>query len=348
MASEDDEGERLVIDMERGEEEDTGGPWSVRTNKGRKRSAGGSNDGSEGGGTKGKKLPRASNEEQTEARSGSNEEQAEASMGEMDEMQENEPTNARQGRTGATSRQAIYDNHLVVYATGKDTNIARTNPIKMERAITNAAGAGVRVSKARESLRIACEDREQKWRLMATGTLDGHEVTYSEPFSLTRRGPMRQADRQIVKGIIFGVPLETTEDEITQYSGAISARRIRKWIKGQEIITAQVVLEYYEELPERVEIGWLACRVKEFIPDPLRCRKCQAYGHRCQSDASKADSSNSKWAEVSNSKYSQNSNCGALRRKTERWWNDGTRTANCNCFIFIYSTCNDNSEHVMN
>ncbi len=63
MASEDDEGERLVIDMERGEEEDTGGPWSVRTNKGRKRSAGGSNDGSEGGGTRGKKLPRASNEE---------------------------------------------------------------------------------------------------------------------------------------------------------------------------------------------------------------------------------------------------------------------------------------------
>jgi hypothetical protein len=45
--------------------------------------------------------------------------------------------------------------------------------------------------------------------------------------------------------------------------------------------TAQVLLTYYDYLPDRIKIGWDSYRVREFIPDPMRCMKCQQYaGHK--------------------------------------------------------------------
>jgi hypothetical protein len=66
---------------------------------------------------------------------------------------------------------------------------------------------------------------------------------------------------------------------VLECSEAITAKRIVRKNKGVGIPTAQIVLTFYEELPTRVQIGWISCRVREFIPDPLRCFRCQAYGH---------------------------------------------------------------------
>ena len=33
------------------------------------------------------------------------------------------------------------------------------------------------------------------------------------------------------------------------------------------------------KLPDRVQIGWTSCQVRQYIPRPRRCYKCQRYGH---------------------------------------------------------------------
>lgn len=40
-----------------------------------------------------------------------------------------------------------------------------------------------------------------------------------------------------------------------------------------------VVLEFEKVLPKRVRMGYLSYDVREFIPAPLRCFKCQRMGH---------------------------------------------------------------------
>lgn len=34
-----------------------------------------------------------------------------------------------------------------------------------------------------------------------------------------------------------------------------------------------------EKLPERVKIGYMSYFVSKYVPPPLRCYKCQRYGH---------------------------------------------------------------------
>ena len=113
-------------------------------------------------------------------------------------------------------RRANCDDDLVVYVTGKNENITRANPINLKKDIDTVGGEGVRITKARESLRLACVDEEQKERIMRATTLAGHEVAYSEPRALARQE--RYAEnaeyrprRQVVKGIILGVPLDVTD-----------------------------------------------------------------------------------------------------------------------------------------
>ena len=99
-----------------------------------------------------------------------------------------------------------------------------------------------------------------------------------EPFVLSRGGARGAAEgRNIVKGIILGVQMDITEAEILDASEGITAKRIQRRVKGQMIDAAQVLLTYYDFLPDRVKIGWDSYRVREFIPDPMRCMKCHKY-----------------------------------------------------------------------
>ena len=101
--------------------------------------------------------------------------------------------------------------------------------------------------------------------------LVSQDVTITDPF-------MKKALVQLFKGIIFGVNQEITEDEIIWETHAKQAHRIVKFIGGKNIQTLQIILTYEDELPSHVFIGWQRYRVDKYIPDPIRCFRCQRYG----------------------------------------------------------------------
>ena len=81
------------------------------------------------------------------------------------------------------------------------------------------------------------------------------------------------------RGIIFDVDEELSDDEISLKIG-IPAKRIIKKVRGENKITRQVILFFDDGIPEFIYLGWRRFRVSLYIPEPIRCYNCQAYGHK--------------------------------------------------------------------
>ncbi|XP_055943536.1 uncharacterized protein LOC129974544 [Argiope bruennichi] len=79
-------------------------------------------------------------------------------------------------------------------------------------------------------------------------------------------------------------------DLVTEFSDqqVCAARRINIRRDGQLIPTKHIVLTFQTPvLPKSIKAGYQICRVRPYIPNPLRCFKCQRYGHSQQACRSK-------------------------------------------------------------
>jgi len=77
--------------------------------------------------------------------------------------------------------------------------------------------------------------------------------------------------------------------EILSHEGVIKAQRISLTKDGQRLPTGTVFLTFNAPLlPEKIKVGFMVVRVDPYIPNPMRCFKCQKFGHtasRCKRPA---------------------------------------------------------------
>ena len=90
--------------------------------------------------------------------------------------------------------------------------------------------------------------------------------------------------RNTTKGTIFAPELRhMSEEDILadlRGDGVQHIRRLTTFRDGQQRDTSLLVLTFDStSLPEKLTIGWLRKDVRVFIPNPLRCYKCQRFGH---------------------------------------------------------------------
>ena len=87
---------------------------------------------------------------------------------------------------------------------------------------------------------------------------------------------------------LAGMSETDIRDELSE-QGVILVKRIRRKEDGQDKDTNTLFLTFCNaNLPKDIRIGYLRVKVDPFIPNPLRCFKCQKYGHgaqRCSSAA---------------------------------------------------------------
>ena len=170
---------------------------------------------------------------------------------------------------------------FTIYAKGIDTNITRINSLKIQKNIDSSIGRRVDVYKSGNSLRIECKNDAEVKELMKEKTIGEYSVNYPKPY--------QKKDQLLTKerGIIFGVDLEISEEEIKYETGAEAVKRIIKKRGDQTITTEQVILCFEKEMPSYVHIGYRKHRVDRYIPDPIRCYRCQKFGHRAPNCNSK-------------------------------------------------------------
>ena len=131
----------------------------------------------------------------------------------------------------------------------------------------------------RQSIRITCINDAQKKKLMTLTCLLNKPVEVTAPRSNAHSDP---AKPQLYMGLIHGVPVEMEVKEITEEIGAEWVNRLGRKIEGAEPTSTTVYFAMKDELPEFVSLGFMRKRVKTYVPPPLRCLKCQTYGHKAK------------------------------------------------------------------
>ena len=165
-------------------------------------------------------------------------------------------------------------NDIYVYIKGSHTDITKTSPTRVFDDFQKILHRRPTIKLSGISLRITCLNSREKEILLDTQFIAGHQISCTEPYEKTRNLSSRPA-----AGIIFDVDVDISIDEIERELGVRAKRNIKR-IKGQIINTRQVILFFEGEIPEFVFFGWRRFRVALYIPDLIRCYRCQGYGHK--------------------------------------------------------------------
>lgn len=165
----------------------------------------------------------------------------------------------------------------------KSKSLKNVNPITIARNIREACPNPVEFIKpTAQGLLIKCKNQKQ--------------VKALSQISIIGTTPVKVAEKQqVMRGVIYGVPTEMTDDEIRnelKHQGVIDVKRIMKRsksnVKSIEIEESRpnfipmrsVIITFNRtNLPSNVTMCYQHFEVKLYIPPVLRCFQCQRYGH---------------------------------------------------------------------
>ena len=117
---------------------------------------------------------------------------------------------------------------------------------------------------------VFCRDSVQLEKVIKLNKIEGKKVKATKGGALTR-------------GVIFGIPLSISTGQIKENvknARVREVRRLKTTREGQRCDSLSVLLTFDEDrIPDKVFIGYMSYDVRLYVPPPLRCFKCQKYGH---------------------------------------------------------------------
>ena len=152
-------------------------------------------------------------------------------------------------------------------------SFATWNPIVLARDLSKAIREVKEVKVLRNgNLLVECKSAGQLDALLAIDRL-GQKAVKCTVFNQFSK----------VKGVISPVSKELTEDEIKKNikgCDVLEVKRLKSTRGGVKSDSLAVLLTMKgSKLPGKVFVGFNGLSVREFIPPPLRCFRCQKFGH---------------------------------------------------------------------
>ena len=163
---------------------------------------------------------------------------------------------------------------FVVISAADESIPLRLSPFAIQKGIEGLAGNPKSVKKLRSGdLLIETNRKSHSDNLLKSTTLAGVPIVCTPHRTLnTSKGIMRCPD-------LRDCGIDEIKEELKN-QGVCEAKRITFKRDGAEIRTNTFVLTFNStSLPQALKIGYLRCKVEQYIPNPLRCFKCQKYGH---------------------------------------------------------------------
>ncbi|GFW92125.1 RNA-directed DNA polymerase from mobile element jockey, partial [Trichonephila clavipes] len=151
--------------------------------------------------------------------------------------------------------------------------ISTTSPFAIHKALISIGGEPKSVKKLRSGDLIETSSAVQtKSFLLAKSFLDS-------PANITPHKSLNSSH-----GVISEPDLLTTSDaEILEGfsdQGVTQVRRITIKKDSTIVPTKHLILTFNNpRLPNTIKAGYLNCKIRPYIPNPLRCFKCQRFGH---------------------------------------------------------------------
>lgn len=155
------------------------------------------------------------------------------------------------------------------------TELLTKQPIKFQDEFHASFGQplNIQIHRISQSLKITSKTLTQHEKILQATSFFNTQVKITESPATTSHSPTEQ---NYQKCIIFNVSLAIDEDEIKQQTGAIQVKRI---VAANKNLTHMVILSYPDVIPNSVNIGYLHFKTSMYIPRPIRCNRCQRFGH---------------------------------------------------------------------
>ena len=173
------------------------------------------------------------------------------------------------------TKTTIWPRFLIVESAIKDKPL-KINPFLLSKTIQSIAGTVKSIKKLRSgSLLIECANEHQSKNLLKTNSLATIPVQVSPHRSLNNcKGILR--DR-------LGYFADMTELELTtalRPQGISTVKRFTYKRNGQILPSNTYLLNFsLPKPPSSIKAGYFNLPIETFIPSPLRCFKCQKFGH---------------------------------------------------------------------
>ena len=131
------------------------------------------------------------------------------------------------------------------------------------------------VEAKRDTLRVVCFTPIQVETLLKVTGIMSIPVKITRPWSHQKK----PAEPKPFRGVILNVDLDIAEEEIVEETCALTAKRIMRMEAGVPVPTTTVALTFATEPPKDIRMGFMRYRVCHYIPTPIRCGRCQRFGH---------------------------------------------------------------------
>ena len=173
------------------------------------------------------------------------------------------------------TRPSVWPHFLMIKGIDDVNHIKQMSPFAIQKGIKGVLGTDVQnVTRLRSGDLIAEVSSEKHARLLLNAKCIG-----TFPVAVTPHRSLNSC-----KGVVRCDALgECDNEEIVKNledSHVVEARRIKVRRDGQLVNTNTVILTFgTPDLPKEIYFGYNRCKVELYIPNPLRCFRCQCYGH---------------------------------------------------------------------
>ncbi|GBN27481.1 hypothetical protein AVEN_67545-1 [Araneus ventricosus] len=184
-------------------------------------------------------------------------------------------------KSGPFSGQQIASNSsnfptffLIKRVSTSDDSFHSVSPFLVEKAITGSIGDVKSTKKLRSGdLLVEVQSRKQSEQILKLKKIS------TIPITVTPHASLNSSKGVITCGELLNVPTEEILNEL-QGQGVSHVRRISIRRDGQLLNTKHLILTFDSaKLPENIKAGYMRLSVRTYIPNPLRCFKCQRFGH---------------------------------------------------------------------
>ena len=171
---------------------------------------------------------------------------------------------------------------VMLAAVNGDKPLASFSPIKIDRCLRNLIGQYDSCKPIRNgNLLVNCKTSNQIKTLLNLENLADANTKTSISVKSSIIIPAG------AKGVIYNVPLDITNDDLLMCLKDDHVTYVKRFVKKSLVDlppvltdTKTVLLQFDSTaLPLFVHIGYMRFSVKKYIPQPLRCFKCNRFGH---------------------------------------------------------------------
>ncbi|XP_071092548.1 uncharacterized protein [Haliotis cracherodii] len=173
---------------------------------------------------------------------------------------------------------------FIVIASVDETPL-KLNPFAISKGIQSTCGEVKNVTRLRSgSILVECARRQQSINLLGLQQFVNTQVAVSVHRTLnSSRGIVRDRARCLS---------EMTEEEIAaelKHQGVTAVKRFTRKTEDGNILKTQTYLFTFSTptVPSSIKAGYFNIGVEVYVPNPLRCFKCQHFGHGAKSCTAK-------------------------------------------------------------